>query len=135
MQIQIAGTVNPFRRPVSRTIPDSSFGKLPDLEPAQDKLRDARHSIFSFDSIELTSDAAQDETTKPQHRAERDSLVARVTVYTMNAILFFMAFPVGAALLTFNVLGGENIRTTAHAIALTGMGIGLSMASTGSPLF
>ncbi|MEL7345592.1 MAG: hypothetical protein AAFN59_12155, partial [Pseudomonadota bacterium] len=109
--------------------------RLPDLEPAQDKLRKARHAMFAFDEIELTANSAMDEATTPALRAERSSTVARLTCYTMNAILFLMAFPVGAALLTFNLLGGENIRITAHAIALTGMSIALSLTEVGANIF
>lgn len=135
MQIQIAGTVNAVRRKPSRALPDLGTDRLPDLEPAEDKLRDARHAIFAFDAIELTSRAAKDEPTRPELREERSSLVARATCYTMNAILFVMAVPVGAALLTLNLLGGENIRATAHAIALTGMAMALGMTEVGANIF
>ena len=59
-----------------------------------------------------------------------------LTVYALNGILMLMAFPIGFALLVFNILGGENLRTTAHAIALTGLGTALSAATgTGTALF
>lgn len=135
MQIQIAGTVNSVRRTPSRLLPDHGLDRLPDLEPAEDRLRDSRHAIFAFDAIELTSSSAKDEATTPSLRQEGTSLTARLTCYTMNAILLVMAVPVGAALLTFNLLGGENIRITAHAIALTGMAMALGMTEVGATIF
>ena len=53
----------------------------------------------------------------------------------MNMIVIVMALPVGLALLAFNILGGENLRTTAHVIALTGMGAALSQAPNGLQIF
>ena len=61
-------------------------------------------------------------------RAERRDPVARLTVYALNGVILLAFFPVGFALLIFNILGGENLRTTAHTMALTGMGTALATA-------
>ena len=62
----------------------------------------------------------------PQKRPENKHVIARLTVYVMNLIVMVMALPVGVALLVFNILFGENLRTTAHVIALTGMAMALA---------
>ena len=71
---------------------------------------------------------------EPKQRPEHKDILARVTVYVMNMIVIVMALPVGLALLAFNILGGENLRTTAHIIALTGMGTALSQTPQGLQL-
>lgn len=109
----------------------SGGARLPELLPA-----DHKEERRPFVGIDMRSDAVQDEETRFAHRAETRNEIARLTVYAMNATLMIMAFPVGFALLVFNILGGENLRTTAHAIALTGLGIALSgMAGVGTGAF
>lgn len=102
--------------------------RLPALAPA-----DTPTERRPFVGVELHSNAIIDEETRFSRRAETKSEVARLTVYTLNLTLMLMAFPVGFALLVFNILGGENLRTTAHAMALTGFGIALAgMTGMGS---
>lgn len=108
---------------------------FPDLEPAEDKLRRIKRHIFASDTITLTHSSAVDDVFGPKHREEHGSLVARVTVYVLNMIVIVMALPVGLLLLFFNILGGENLRTTAHVIALTGMGLALAQTDAGARLF
>lgn len=117
--------------PISRTL------SLPDLEPVHHVRRRHNQSrvlsrpLVLTQKIELTNDSAQDEAFKPQKRDETNSAIARLTVYVLNLILLVVAFPVGLAVLLFNILGGENLRTTAHVIALTGTAIALSMTPAG----
>lgn len=99
--------------------------RLPALAPAE-----THAERRPFVGVELHSNSIIDEETRFSRRAETKSEVARLTVYTLNLTLMLMAFPVGFALLVFNILGGENLRTTAHAMALTGFGIALA-AMTG----
>ena len=61
--------------------------------------------------------------------------MARLTVYALNAAIMVFYFPLGFGLLIFNILGGENLRTTAHALALTGLGSALVAAGYASHLF
>lgn len=98
---------------------------LPELVPA-DEL-DAAHLAFK-------SAAIQEESTDFRARAEVHNETAKLTVYVLNAILFLIAFPVGFGMLIFNILGGENLRTTAHVMALTGMGSALSFSGAALPL-
>ena len=99
---------------------------LPELEPPEDRLRRNTRSIFASDTITLTHSSAMDDVFDPERRAENKSWVARATVYVMNLIVIVIALPVGLALLFFNIFFGENLRTTAHVIALTGMAMALS---------
>lgn len=71
----------------------------------------------------------------PSQRAEHRDVVARMTVYVMNMIVMVFALPVGLALLFLNILGGENLRTTAHVMALTGLFMALASNSGGETLF
>lgn len=58
----------------------------------------------------------------------REPLVRRVTLYSLNATLLLAAPPVGAALLTYNVLGRENPRVTSRVMALTGAAFAMAKA-------
>lgn len=107
---------------------------LPDLEPAEDRLRRLKRQIFESDRITLTHSSAIDDVFEPRARDEHHHVVARATVYVMNMIVLVMALPVGLALLCFNILFGENLRTTAHVIALTGMFIALGQTEAGARL-
>ena len=57
----------------------------------------------------------------PIPSAEHVDLIARTTVYVLNLIVLVFSLPVGLALLCMNILGGENLRTTAHTIAILGL--------------
>jgi hypothetical protein len=116
---QPAPTSRPSRREALR---------FPELVPVEIVLQENRRALFPCDAIELTQGSAQDETTNPSERTEADDLTARLTVYVLNTILLVLAFPVGFGMLIFNILGGENLRTTAHVMALTGMGTALANA-------
>jgi len=107
---------------------------LPDLEPAEDRLRRIKRHIFASDSITLTHSSAVEDVFDPRLREEHNNRVARVTVYVMNMIVIVMSLPVGLSLLIFNIIGGENLRTTAHVIALTGMALALSQTEEGARL-
>jgi hypothetical protein len=64
----------------------------------------------------------------PPAEAEADaqaSVPARLAVGAMGTTLVLVAAPVGAALLTYNVLRGADLRLTARAIALTGAAFGI----------
>lgn len=114
---------------------------LPDLEPVQHVRRRRRSSrvlsrpLELSPVIELIHDAAHDEAFTPEAREESQSEVARLTVYALNGILMIIAFPIGMALLLFNIIGGENLRTTAHVMALTGLAFALAMTPFGKALF
>ena len=120
--------------PISRSI------AFPDLEPAAAARRRKRTSRVISKSmemsprIELTHDSALDEEITPSRREEPQSEIARLTVYVLNAIVMVIAFPIGMAVLMFNIIGGENLRFTAHAIALSGMAVALLMTDLGQSI-
>ncbi len=97
---------------------------LPDLAPAATIPAEPEpvsapptlEQVFRF-----TRASAQDESTDFRKREEARDPCAFLTVYALNAAIMLFAFPVGFALLVFNILGGENLRTTAHVMALTGL--------------
>ena len=101
---------------------------LPDLEPPEVRLKREKSRIFSSDSISLTHNSAIEDVFEPVMRAEHQDVTARLTVYVMNLMVILFAAPVGLALLVMNILGGENLRTTAHVVALTGMFMALHQA-------
>ena len=56
---------------------------------------------------------------------EKAGPVEQLTVYTMTMTLMVLAFPIGFAMLIYNILGGENLKATSRAMALTGIGMGM----------
>lgn len=62
------------------------------------------------------------------HSPRDNPLPQRLTIYTMNITLIVIAAPVGAAMMTYCILGRENMNSVARAMALTGTAIGLSKA-------
>lgn len=59
---------------------------------------------------------------------------ARLTVYALSNTVLLVTLPVGLMLLAMNMLLGENLRTTSHVTALTGLCLALSMTEHGSRL-
>ena len=100
---------------------------FPDLEPAEDRLRRLKRQIFESETINLIHQAADDDPIGVGNREEHFDFVAWATVYVVNAIVMVMSLPVGLGLLCFNILAGENLRTSLHVVALTGMAIALGM--------
>ena len=108
---------------------------LPDLEPAQERLRREKSRIFSSDSIALSRGSAIEDVFEPKKRAENNNPTAKMTVYVLNAIVIVFAMPVGLALLFLNIFGGANLRTTAHVMALTGLFMALAATDEGARMF
>ena len=102
---------------------------LPDLAPPEERLQREKSHIFSSDSITLSRNSAVDDVFEPCLRKEHSDLTARMTVYVMNLIVMVFSVPLGLTLLMLNILGGENLRTTAHVMALMGMFMALSSAN------
>ncbi len=50
---------------------------------------------------------------------EKEELVRRLTIYTMNTSLMMVSLPIGGALFTYNILGRENSKVTARVLSLT----------------
>ncbi len=107
---------------------------LPDLEPPEERLQQQKSHIFLSDTINLSHDSAMQDQFVPSLRAEQNDVVARATVYVLNMCVMVFALPVGLALLCLNILGGANLRTTAHVMALTGLFMVLSSTEHGSQM-
>ena len=122
---------------ISRVNPSSVSSRelLPDLAPPEERLREAKTHIFSADAISLSHGSAMEDVFDPAQRSEHNDLTARATVYVLNLTVMVFALPVGLALLFLNILGGENLRTTAHVMALTGLFSALAVAYPGSLTF
>jgi hypothetical protein len=106
--------------------------RLPELAPVGDEpavqidgtrvpaAKPTLEHVFRF-----THDSIHDESTDFRERSEARDPFAFLTVYAINAAVMLFAFPVGFALLVFNILGGENLRTTLHVMGLTGLACAL----------
>ncbi len=117
---------------ISRVSPGvQRHSALPDLAPPEERLRTHRSHIFSADAIALTHDGGMEDVFDRKPPVNKQDLPARLTVYALNLTVMVFALPIGLALLFLNILGGENLRTTAHVMALTGLFSALSMANGG----
>ena len=83
---------------------------------------------LSTDTHTWNIDADLDLRALPPEEAR----LARITVYALNAIVMVFALPVGAALLALNVFRGEDLRATAHGLALTGAWLGFISTPQGA---
>jgi hypothetical protein len=59
-----------------------------------------------------------------------DNALSRLSVYALCAFLLILAFPVGFAMLIYNLLAGENLRITLHVVAMSGLVVLLSGTET-----
>lgn len=117
---------------ISRVSPGRAHHQsLPTLAPPEERLRTQRSNIFSADAIALTHSSAMEDVFDPEQREEHQDATARLTVYALNLTVMVFALPIGLALLFLNILGGENLRTTAHVMALTGLFSALATANGG----
>lgn len=87
---------------------------FPPLAPAegdgsQDDLRKTRFALYGDGG--------------PQFGDRNAPAVQRLSVYALNMSLIVAAAPVGAAVLAANMVFGENMRLTSHALALTGVSV------------
>ncbi|MGB8815366.1 MAG: hypothetical protein WCC57_19485, partial [Paracoccaceae bacterium] len=87
------------------------------------------------DQIRLTRirDALYASDTDPDLPV-RASTQIRIAAHAMNSTLILVSLPVGAALLTYSVLRGEDMRLSARAIALTGAVAGLMHSPFGQQM-
>ena len=94
---------------------------LPNIAPSEEKLRSSRLAIFASDLIEI-------EEVKLEAPEREPELMEQLTVYVMTLTIMVMMFPAGFAMMIYNILAGENLKMTARAMALTGVGISLNFA-------
>jgi hypothetical protein len=92
--------------------------RLPGLD--QNRIRAVRAALY--DPTEMEVD-------------DRPSAVTRITATAMDTTLIVVCLPVGAAMLTYHVLRGGEIRHSAHAVALTGLFLALAKTPLGQQMF
>ncbi len=63
---------------------------------------------------------------KPPATEPTGSLPQRLTIHVMNMMLMLVALPIGCILLVYNMVRGEDLRTSARAIAMASTLIGLA---------
>lgn len=71
---------------------------------------------------------------KDEEDTERASPQMRLAAHTMNATLIMVALPVGAAMLTYSLLRGDNMRLTSAALVATGLGSTILQSQFGQQL-
>ncbi|KKK53305.1 hypothetical protein LCGC14_3096110, partial [marine sediment metagenome] len=79
---------------------------------------------------DFCNDSAQP-GTRVTTRKSGDAATAsgKVTLFAMNSALMVVSMPVGAGLMTYNLLSGGSISTTARATGVTGAVLGISTLS------
>lgn len=97
-----------------------------EASPSRDGARSASRALRLPKLAPAYDEAPVDPTEAPRgcsfrNRPETSDCCAFMTVYVFNAAIMLFAFPVGFGLLVYNILGGENLRTTAHVMGLTGL--------------
>lgn len=105
-----------------RRTPCDARDAFPDLEPAD---TGGKRAGLSRHVGRIRAELAS-QFRELRDNPDVENPLARLTVYALNAVLLIIAFPVGFAMLIFNVLVGENLRTTVHVLALTGLAIAIS---------
>lgn len=88
------------------------------LDPMREEMARIREALYPPEE--------EQRQASPSPRREKEPLVRRLTTYSFNTTLLVVAMPIGAALLTYNVLGREDSRVTARVMALTGIGMAFS---------
>jgi len=91
------------------------------IDPAreEDRLRRARNRIFAGDLIE------NGEVDRPAP-AQSIGPLQQIAVYLMTITVLLLSFPIGFVMLVYNLVRGEDLNLTARAMALTGVGIGMT---------
>jgi hypothetical protein len=92
--------------------------RLPGLD--QNRIRAIRAALYDPTEMEIDN---------------RPSAVTRITATAMDTTLIVVCLPVGAAMLTYHVLRGGEMRHSAHAVALTGLFLALAKTPLGQQMF
>ncbi|MBN2905902.1 MAG: hypothetical protein JXJ18_04245 [Rhodobacteraceae bacterium] len=114
--LQADAAPKPAARPTPLT-PEQAEARY--AAASEEALRKARMAIFASDLIET------EDRKRPKPRPE-PGLAEQLTVYVMSMTLMVLSFPVGFGVLIFNIIAGENLRNTARAMALTGVGFAVN---------
>ncbi|MZQ88348.1 hypothetical protein GVY41_03030 [Frigidibacter albus] len=102
------------------TAPEAFANSQPDLpHPMVSEAARIREALYEAEARENSGKAP---------------LVQRLTLYSMNLTLIIVVAPVGAALLTYNALGREDLKLTARALSLTGIAVACAQTPLGMSL-
>jgi hypothetical protein len=88
------------------------------LHPARPGLSRVRIALYPQRASDDASDAAE---LPPQ-----TSVQMRLAVHAMNATLIFVWLPFGAAVTTYSILAGANVRLSARLMAISGTALAVS---------
>lgn len=69
-----------------------------------------------------------------QATSKGDSAQIRLAAHVMNATIMIMSLPIGASVMTYSLLRGGNLRSSARVMALVGIAIGVSQMMFGVPM-
>lgn len=141
--------------PVTADLIDELSNVLPELSHRPDPQHPIFQSVDGHNVEELYARGFESANDRPQLPAPRNPELARLRValyppepqadivvpqvstqmrlaaHTMNATLIMVALPVGAAMLTYSVLRGENMRLTTAAMVATGFASSLLQTPLG----
>lgn len=70
-------------------------------------------------------------TADGSRKASRPTIQLRIAAHTFNTTQIMVSLPVGAAMMTYSVLRGEDIRLSARAMAITDTIVGLTQSPLG----
>lgn len=102
---------------------------LPNIDETNDQLQDTltQKAVLSIESgkhsrlyAAFLSDIQSIGHADPDEEIREKTAALRLSAWMVSFTVMLFALPVGAALLVFNVLKGENLRLSAQAAALTG---------------
>lgn len=100
----------------------------PSAPPAEPAANDAEPPHPMHAEMGRIRDALYPPLPERRTASGKEPTVRRLTLYTFNTTMLMVSLPVGAALLTYNILGREDSRVTARLMALTGIGVAFSKA-------
>ncbi len=102
---------------------------LPSIDETNDQLQDTltQKAVLSIESgkqgglyAAFLSDIESIGKADPDEAIREKTAALRLSAWMVSFTVMIFALPVGAALLVFNILKGENLRLSAQAAALTG---------------
>lgn len=100
------------RRVRHLTVADLSPQRPATAAMVQDQLRDQLHAVRA---------ALYDPLPESEYAPPAPTLPERLMAATFNLILLVVAFPLGLALTALSLLRGEDLRLSAHAMAIAGL--------------
>ncbi|WP_306115155.1 MULTISPECIES: hypothetical protein [unclassified Roseovarius] len=102
---------------------------LPNVDETNDQLQDTltQKAVLSIESgkhgslyAAFLSDIESISHADPDEEIREKTAALRLSAWMVSFTVMIFALPVGAALLVFNILKGENLRLSSQAAALTG---------------